>query len=188
MGRDTMPQEPVVFLKPDSAIARGNKPFFLPDFSTDIEYETEIVLCIDRMGKTIESRFARRYYNQIALGIDFTARDLQRQAKAIGGPWAIAKGFDGSAVLGPLINLSDLPDEHHIHFRMEQNNLTVQQGNTADMLFPFDTLVAYVSRFFTLKTGDLIFTGTPAGVGPVAIGDRLCGFIEDEKMFDIKVK
>lgn len=188
MGRKFVPKEPTIFLMPDSALLKGNKPFFVPDFSEDVQYETEIVLIINKLGKCIDEKFAHRYYDQIALGVDFTARDLQNEAKEKGKPWAISKGFDGSAVLSESINLSDLPNENAINFTMEKNGEIVQVGNTKDMLFTFDQLVAYVSRFYTLKTGDLIYTGTPSGVGRVVPGDRLVGKVEGNVMFDFNCK
>lgn len=188
MGRNFVPSEPTIFLMPDSALLKGNKPFFVPEFSSDVQYETEVVLCISKLGKCIDEKFAHRYYDQVALGVDFTARDLQNVAKEKGKPWAIAKGFDGSAVLGDFINISELPDRNAINFTLEKNGETVQVGNTKDMLFTFDFLVSYCSRFFTLKTGDLIYTGTPAGVGPVMPGDRLVGKMEGKTMFDFNCK
>ncbi|MBN2348215.1 MAG: fumarylacetoacetate hydrolase family protein [Bacteroidales bacterium] len=183
-----VPAEPIFFMKPDSAIIKNGKPFFYPDFSKDIHHELEIVLKINRLGKNIDKKFAHRYFNEIGLGIDFTARDLQQKQKEGGKPWEIAKAFDGSAPLGTFIKVSRFPDIHTINFSLKINGNPVQQGNTKDMIFSFEDLIAYVSRFVTLKTGDLIFTGTPAGVGPVQINDRLEGFIENEKMLDFRVK
>ena len=182
------PYRPVFFLKPDSAILMNNKPFYLPDFSDEIHHEVEIVLKINRLGKHIEKKFASRYFNQVTVGIDFTARDLQRICKEEGNPWEIAKAFDGSAVLGRFINLNNISDPESINFSLNLNGKKVQNGNSANMLFRIDQIIEYVSRFITLKMGDLIFTGTPAGVGPVKIGDHLEGFIEEEKLLDFHVK
>lgn len=184
-----VPENPVFFLKPDSAILRNNQPFFVPEFSKNVHYEAEIVVKIDRLGKNIKKQFAPRYYHEVALGIDFTARDLQDEAKAKGLPWAAAKGFDRSAPISRFIPLAEAGNNiREIPFRLEKNGQTVQQGNTADMIFAVDDLIAWVSKFMTLKMGDLIFTGTPAGVGPVAIGDRLTGYIGEQKMLDFAIK
>lgn len=182
------PSEPVVFMKPDTAALRDNKPFFLPGFSDEIHYETELVIKINRIGKNISPKFAHRYYDEVGLGIDFTARDLQRQLKAEGKPWEICKGFDNSAVIGNFIPKEELGDIQNIDFHLDINGNTVQKGNSADMIFPVKELIAYISKFFTLKIGDIIFTGTPVGVGKVKIGDRLQGYIFDKKMFDFQVK
>ena len=163
------PTEPVVFMKPDSAILRNNKPFYIPDFSEEIHYETEIIIKINRIGKNIAYKFAHRYYSEIGLGVDFTARDLQQKLKKEGKPWEICKAFDGSAVIGNFIPVEQIDDIQNIEFHLDINGETVQKGNTADMIFPVNELIAYVSKFFTLKIGDLIFTGTPAGVGKVKI-------------------
>ncbi len=182
------PTEPVFFLKPDTAISPKGHPFFIPDFTHKVHYEVEIVIRINRLGKHIEERFAHKYYSEIGLGIDFTARDVQEEVKAKGLPWEKAKGFDGSAVISRQfiskddLNLSDL------NFSLTKNGETVQSGNTKDMLFYFDSIIAYISQFYTLKIGDLIYTGTPSGVGPVKSGDILEGFIENEKMFRVNVK
>lgn len=183
-----VPTEPVVFLKPDTALVKGNKPFFHPDFSEDIHHEVEIVLKICKVGKNIEERFAHRYYDELTVGIDFTARDLQQKAKEKGLPWEKAKAFDHSAPVGRFLPVSTLPDPKSIRFNLDINGKRVQEGDTADMIFPFDFLVAYVSRFFTLQMGDLIFTGTPAGVGPVKRGDRLVAGIGGEVLLDFEVK
>lgn len=183
-----VPDTPVVFLKPDSSIIKKNKPFFLPLFSEEIHHEVEIVLKISRLGKNIASKFAYRYFNEIGIGIDFTARDLQRNCMNKGLPWEIAKAFDGSAPLGKFVNVSEFRDINNIIFRLEINGKTVQQGNTKDMIFSPGEIIAYVSKFFTLKTGDLIFTGTPAGVGPVHKNDHLKAYIEDELLLDFYVK
>ena len=170
------PMQPVVFMKPDSALLRENKPFFLPDFSSEIHYEVEVVLKINRLGKNIAPQFASRYYDEFALGVDFTARDLQSDFRAKGLPWELAKGFDNSAVVSPFLPMKDY-EKNNISFRLDVNSKTVQAGNTANMIYSFDEIIAYVSRFFTLKIGDLIFTGTPAGVGKVAINDVLEGYV-----------
>lgn len=183
-----VPTEPVIFMKPETALLRENKPFFLPDFSSDVQYETEVVVRISKMGKNISEKFAPRYYDAYALGIDFTARDLQRKFKENGGPWEICKGFDNSAPISEFIPKEELGDLSALPFHLDLNGATVQQGNTQDMIFNVDTIIAYVSRFFTLKTGDLIFTGTPVGVGPVKIGDRLEGYLADRKLLDFRVE
>ncbi len=182
------PTEPVVFMKPDSALLKNNKPFYLPDFSEDLHYETELIIKINRLGKNIAPQFAHRYFAEIGLGVDFTARDLQRRLKAGGHPWEVAKAFDNSAVIGGFVPVEELGDIHKIEFRLDLNGVTVQQGNSADMIFPVEVLIAHVSKYFTLKIGDILFTGTPAGVGPVKVGDRLEGYIFDKKMFDFKIK
>jgi len=182
------PIEPVVFMKPDSALLKNNKPFFIPDFTQELHYETELIIKFNRLGKNIDSKFSERYFAEIGLGVDFTARDLQRKLKAEGKPWEISKAFDNSAVIGDFLPVSELGDIQNIQFRLDLNGVTVQQGNSADMIFPINVLVAYVSRFFTIKIGDILFTGTPVGVGKVAIGDRLEGFIFDKKMFDFYIK
>lgn len=180
--------EPVIFMKPDSALLRENKPFFIPDFSKQVEYEVELVVRINRLGKNISEKFASRYYEEVALGVDFTARDLQQRQRALGAPWEIAKAFDNSAVISDFIPLSTLANAEGISFSLSKNGVEVQRGNTRDMLFSVNQIIAYVSQFFTLKIGDLIYTGTPAGVGPVVIGDYLEGFIEDNKMLNFFVK
>lgn len=184
-----LPQKPVFFLKPDTAVLRRNRPFFYPDFSSDIHYEVEVVLKISRNGKNIEEAFASRYYDAIGLGIDFTARDLQRESKQKGLPWEHAKAFDNSAPLSEnFIPVGQFDNTANIDFRLLINGNEVQKGNTGDMIFSFDQLISHLSQFFTLKMGDLIFTGTPEGVGPVKIGDHLEGFLDDVKMVDFKVK
>lgn len=180
--------EPLIFMKPDSALLRENKPFFIPDFSKQVEYEVELVVRINRLGKNISEKFASRYYEEVALGVDFTARDLQQRQRALGAPWEIAKAFDNSAVISDFIPLSTLANAEGISFSLSKNGVEVQRGNTRDMLFSVNQIIAYVSRFFTLKIGDLIYTGTPAGVGPVVIGDHLEGFIEGNKMLNFFVK
>lgn len=180
--------EPTIFMKPDSSLLKDGKPFFIPDFSSEIHYETEIVVKIDRLGKNIAERFAYRYYNEITVGIDFTARDLQNKLRTNGLPWEISKAFDNSAAIGDFIPVSRVEDMDAIPFHLDINGNKVQEGNTRDMLFPIDKIIAYVSRFFTLKIGDLIYTGTPVGVGPVKIGDQLQGYIGNEKLLDFFVR
>ncbi len=183
-----VPKEPLFFMKPDSALLLGDKPFYLPDFSNEIHHEIEIVVKINRLGKHIERNFANRYYNEISVGVDFTARDIQRICIKEGKPWEIAKAFDGSAVLGKFINLNQVKDTASIPFHLDIDGNTVQKGNSKDMIFGVDELIEYVSKFITLKIGDLIYTGTPVGVGPVKIGNRLEGFIEEKKLFEFEVK
>lgn len=186
--KNEIPAEPVFFLKPDTALLKDNEPFYLPEFTTDLHYECEVVVKIAKVGKNIQEKFAHKYYEQISLGIDFTARDLQSKCKEKGLPWEMAKAFDNSAPLSSVfidkknVNLNDLK------FHLDINGTTVQKGTTNDWIFHIDQVIAYVSWFMTLKTGDLIFTGTPAGVGPVAIGDRLEGYIGDQKMFDFEIR
>jgi 2-keto-4-pentenoate hydratase/2-oxohepta-3-ene-1,7-dioic acid hydratase in catechol pathway len=180
--------EPTVFMKSESSLLKNGKPFFIPDFSSEIHYETEIVIKINRLGKNIAERFARRYYSEVTVGIDFTARDLQRRLKREGLPWEISKAFDNSAATGSFIPLEEAGDINCLPFRLEINGLKVQEGNTADMIFTVDKIVAYASRFFTLKMGDLIYTGTPEGVGPVRIGDRLQGYIGERKLLEFNVR
>ena len=182
------PTEPVVFMKPDTAILKNNKPFFIPDFSEELHYETELIIKFNRIGKNISPKFSSRYFAEIGLGIDFTARDLQRKLKAEGKPWEICKAFDNSAVIGNFMKVSELEDIQNIEFHLDINGKRVQTGNSRDMIFPVNELVAYVSRFFTIKIGDLLFTGTPVGVGCVSVGDHLEGYIFDTKMFDFYVK
>ena len=182
------PTEPVVFMKPDTALLKNNKPFYVPDFSDELHYETELIVKINRIGKNIAPQFAHRYYSEIGLGVDFTARDLQRKLKAEGKPWEISKAFDNSAVIGNFIPVQDLTNVQDIRFKLDLNGNTVQNGHSAEMIFPINELIAYVSRFFTLKIGDILFTGTPAGGGTVKPGDRLQGFIFDQKMFDFNIK
>lgn len=183
-----VPDQPVFFLKPDSALVISNRPFFYPDFSNDVHHELEVVIRINRLGRSIEERYADRYFNEIALGVDFTARDLQSEQKKKGLPWEIAKGFDYSAPVSDFRPVENYPDIHRLSFRLNLNGKTVQDGNTSLMIFSFEKIIAYVSRFMTLKTGDLIYTGTPAGVGPVAVGDRLEAWLEGEKLMDFLVK
>jgi len=182
------PTDPIIFMKPDTALLRENKPFYIPDFSENLHYETEILIKICRLGKNIAPRFAHRYYNEIGLGVDFTARDLQYSLRAAGHPWEICKAFDHSAVIGRFLPKDQFSDVQNINFHLNINEKTVQIGNTADMIFKIDEIISYISRYFTLKMGDIIFTGTPAGVGKVSKNDRLQGFIGYEKMFDFKIK
>lgn len=182
------PTEPVVFMKPDTAILKNNKPFYIPDFSNELHYETELIIKFNRLGKNIESQFSTRYFAEIGLGIDFTARDVQRRLKAEGKPWEVCKSFDNSAVIGNFLPVSEINDIQNIEFHLDINGNTVQHGNSKDMIFPVNELISYVSRFFTIKIGDILFTGTPAGVGKVAIGDRLEGYIFKTKIFDFKIK
>lgn len=188
MGRSATPTVPTIFMKPDSALLRENRPFFIPEFSSRIEHEIEIVVKINRLGKDIAPRFAHRYYSEIALGVDFTARDLQNQCKQTGAPWEIAKGFDNSAVISQFVELASLPPINDIHFSLLKNGVAQQVGHTRDMLFPVDEIISYVSKFFTLKIGDLIYTGTPAGVSKVNIDDHIEGYIEQTKLLDFMVK
>ncbi|MBN2236822.1 MAG: fumarylacetoacetate hydrolase family protein [Bacteroidales bacterium] len=183
-----VPQNPVFFLKPETALLQKNNPFFYPDFSKDIHHEVEVIVKINKIGKHIQQKFAGNYYDEIGLGIDFTARDLQAAAKAKGLPWEIAKAFDHAAPIGNFLPKSHFADVQNFDFSLKINNEIRQQGNTKDMLFTIDALIAYVSQFVSLKIGDLLYTGTPAGVGPVAIGDRLQGFIGDIEMFNFEVK
>lgn len=183
-----VPAEPLIFMKPPTALVVNNKPFFYPDFTSDLHHEGEIVLRVCKNGRSVQPEFARRYYDAVAFGIDFTARDVQERLKQKGQPWEIAKGFDGSAPLGKWLPLEELPDPQNIHFQLKKNGQLVQDGNTRDLIFPFDTLIVHISRYFTLQKGDMIFTGTPAGVGPVQIGDVLEGFIEDQPMIRCAVK
>lgn len=186
--KSEIPEEPVLFIKPDSALCSDKQPFFLPDFSQEIHYEVELVVKISRLGKNIAEKFAYRYYDEITLGLDLTARDLQRNLRARGLPWEISKGFDQSAVVGHFIPKNRFENIQQLHFRLDLNGKTVQQGSTAEMLFGVDRIIAYASRFFTLKTGDLFFTGTPCGVGPVHKEDHLEAWLEGEKMLHLRVK
>lgn len=181
-----MPDKPVIFCKPDTALLKNNEAFYLPEFSNDVHYEAELVVKIDKAGKSIEPKFASRYYSQISLGIDFTARDIQSDLKSKGLPWELAKAFDNSAVIGEFIPLNG--DIQNLRFSLLKNGIEVQNGHTADMLYSVDTILSFVSAYFTLKTGDLIFTGTPAGVGPVSIGDKLKGILENKEMFNFEIK
>ena len=182
-------REPVIFMKPDSAILKDGKPFFVPDFSHEVHYETEVVVRICRLGKNIAPRFAHRYYDAVTVGIDFTARDLQRKFREAGNPWELCKGFDNSAAIGTFISLEQAGgDLQNLDFHLDIDGCEVQRGNTADMLFKIDDIIAYVSRFMTLKIGDLLFTGTPAGVGPVSVGQHLQGYLGGEKLLDFHIR
>lgn len=183
------PDEPVIFTKPDTALIKNNAPFYHPDFSKDIHHEVELVLKISKDGKNIEEKFAHKYFDSIGIGIDFTARDLQQKAKEKGLPWDLAKGFDGSApVSDKFIPVSTFKSLKDIRFKLEVDGQVKQEGNSALMLFSFDYIISYLSKFFTLRTGDLIFTGTPKGVGAVAIGNKLSAYLEDEKLLAFEVK
>lgn len=186
--KNELPTEPLFFLKPDTALLRNNDPFYYPSFTKDLHYECEVVFVICKVGKNIQEKFAHKYYNQVSLGIDFTCRDIQSSSKEKGLPWEKAKAFDYSA---PISNLSidkNTIDISAIEFHLEKNGKTVQKGTTKDWIFHIDKIIAYVSQFMTLKTGDLIFTGTPAGVGPVVVGDKLQGYMGDKLMFDFEIK
>ena len=184
----SVPVEPVVFLKPDSSILKNNKPFFLPDFSANIHYEAEVVIKISKLGKGISAKFAPRYFDEITIGIDITARDLQSSLAANGLPWEISKCFDGAAPLGRFIPVTSIKDLADIDFRLEINNKVVQKSNTSDMIFGFNEIVEYVSKFFTLKTGDLIFTGTPSGVGQLHKNDNLVAWLGNEPLLNFRIK
>ena len=182
------PTDPVIFLKADSSVLAKKQPFFIPDFSDDIHYEVEILVRINKLGKHIDRKFADKYYDEIGLGIDFTARDIQSYLKSKGLPWEKAKSFDGSAVIGNWLNKKEFEDINNINFSLEKNGTLVQQGNTSYMLWKIDEIIEYISKYFTLKIGDIIFTGTPAGVGKVEPEDLLNGFIENKKMFSVTIK
>jgi acylpyruvate hydrolase len=183
-----VPSKPVFFMKPDSALVIRNRPFFYPDFSNEIHHEIEVVIKINRVGRSIEEKFASRYFSEIGLGVDFTARDLQAECKKNGLPWEIAKAFDSSAPISKFLPIANFNDLNNLNFHLDINGTRVQTGNTSEMIFSFEKIISYVSQFVTLKTGDLIYTGTPAGVGPVKQGDRLIGYIEDVKLLDFPVK
>ena len=182
------PKDPVLFLKPDTAILLKKQPFFIPEFSNNVHHEVEILVKINRIGKHIDQKFAHKYYDEIGLGIDFTARDLQSQLKEKGLPWEKAKAFDGSAVIGNFVSKTKFSNVNNINFSLKKNDEVVQSGNTLLMQWKIDTLIEYISKYFTLKIGDVIFTGTPSGVGKVISDDTLVGFLEEEEMFSIKVK
>lgn len=184
---NAVPENPVIFSKPDTALLKNGEPFYHPDFSSDIHHEVELVIKISKMGKKIQPKFARNYFNEIGLGIDFTARDTQSKLKEKGLPWELAKAFDGSAPIGEFINVEG-KDLSNINFSLKKNGEVVQQGNTSQMIFQFEEIVSFVSQYFTLKVGDLIYTGTPAGVSKINIGDKLEGFIEDQPMLVCEVK
>lgn len=187
-ANEALPQEPVIFMKPDSALLKDNKPFFIPDFSQQVDYETELVVRINRLGKNISERFAHRYYDAVTVGIDFTARDLQKKFRSEGKPWELCKGFDSSAAIGDWISIDKFNNIQDIHFHLDIDGKTVQTGHTSDMLFSVDKIIAYVSQFCTLKIGDLLFTGTPVGVGPVNIDNHLEGYLENEKVLDFYIR
>jgi 2-keto-4-pentenoate hydratase/2-oxohepta-3-ene-1,7-dioic acid hydratase in catechol pathway len=187
MGK-TLPTEPVVFLKPDSALLKKNKPFFLPDFSENIHYEVEVVVKISKLGKSIAAKYASRYFDEVTLGIDITARDIQSRNSAAGYPWELSKGFDGAAPIGTFVPVSSISDINNLGFRLEINGKVVQQSNTSDLIFNISEIIEYVSRFFTLKTGDLIYTGTPSGVGQLHKNDNLVAFLEDKPLLDFVIK
>jgi 2-keto-4-pentenoate hydratase/2-oxohepta-3-ene-1,7-dioic acid hydratase in catechol pathway len=186
--RAQVPELPMFFCKPDTALLRNNQPFFYPDFSSEIHYEVEVVIKICKLGKSVSEKFASNYYNQVGLGIDFTARDIQLNCKEKGMLWEISKAFDGSAAISPFLPLETIPNLNSMNFRLDINGKTVQTGNTSEMIFRFDTIVSYISQFITLRTGDLIFTGTPAGVGPVFINDLLEAYLNDKKMLRFRIK
>lgn len=183
-----IPEEPVIFTKADSSLLKDGKPFFVPDHLGRVDYETEMVVRICRLGKSIPERFAHRYYDAVTVGIDFTARDLQRRLRDAGQPWDLCKGFDGAAAIGEWIPKEKFLDIQALHFHLDINGKTVQEGCTSDMLFKVDRLISFISQFFTLKTGDILYTGTPAGVGPVRIDDHLTGYLEDRKVMEFNVK
>jgi 2-keto-4-pentenoate hydratase/2-oxohepta-3-ene-1,7-dioic acid hydratase in catechol pathway len=183
-----VPSVPVIFMKPDTAVLKDNKPFYFPDFSDEIHHEIEIVLKISKEGKHISQKFAGNYFEEIGLGVDLTARDIQTKHKEKGLPWELAKAFDNSAPIGRFLPKSDFDNLYNINFKLDINNKTAQAGNTKDLIFSFEHLIAFISQFVTLKKGDLIFTGTPAGVGKIAIGDKLRGYIENEKLLDFEIK
>ena len=187
-GSFVRPEEPVIFLKPDSALLKDGKPFFIPDFSQEVHYEAELVVRICRLGKNIAERFAHRYYDAVTVGIDFTARDLQRKFRSVGDPWELSKGFDSSASIGDFVSVDKFQNLQNLNFHLDIDGRTVQSGNTADMVFKIDEVIAYVSRFFTLKIGDLLYTGTPVGVGPVHVDEHLQGYLEDEKLLDFYIR
>lgn len=182
------PDEPVIFTKPETALLQNNAPFYYPDFSNNIHYEVEIILRICKHGKYIDSKFADKYFDAIGIGIDLTARDIQDKAKEKGLPWALAKGFNGSAPISKFIDKSRFKNIKDLNFSLTLDGKTKQEGNTSHMLFPFEEIIAYISKFIMLKKGDIIFTGTPKGVGPIAIGNKLEAFIEDEKLLEVEVK
>ncbi|MCH8317530.1 MAG: fumarylacetoacetate hydrolase family protein [Bacteroidetes bacterium] len=181
-------EEPVVFIKPDTALLKDNASFFYPDFSTEIHYEVELIIRINKDGKNIDKRFAHNYYNEIGVGIDFTARDLQQKAKEKRLPWTLSKGFNGSAPVSNFLPLEEFDDINNIDFSLKVNNILKQKGNSQNMIFNFDYIISYISKFITLKKGDIVFTGTPEGVGPIHIGDNIEAYIEDKKMLGFDVR
>ena len=187
-GKAYKPAKPVIFTKAASSLLKNGKPFFVPDFMGQIDYEAEVVVRISRLGKSIPVQFAHRYYDAMTVGIDFTARDLQRKLREAGQPWELSKGFDGAAVIGEWVDRAKSPDIQSLRFHLDNNGQTVQEGFTGDMLFHVDEVIAYISRFITLKTGDLLYTGTPSGVGPIHINDHLEGFLEERKVLNLDCK
>lgn len=186
--RNDVPSDPVIFMKPKNALLIPEKPLYYPEFTDDLHYECELVVKINKNGKYIQERFARKYYNEISVGLDFTARDLQQKQKEKGLPWEIAKAFDASAAVGKFITLTDEMKLQDLHFQLKLNDQVVQDGHTKDMIFSVNRIIEYVSQFFTLNIGDLIFTGTPAGVGPVNVYDKLEGFLENEKLLEVNIR
>ncbi len=186
--KNATPKVPLFFMKPETAIIRAGLPFYYPDFSSDVHYEIELILRICKLGRHIDERFAHTYYEEVGIGIDFTARDIQRACQQNGHPWEIAKAFDGSAALSDFVPLNSLNEPGNIRFSLKKNGVTVQEGHSSQMIHSFDKLIVHVSKFITLKMGDFLFTGTPSGVGPVKPGDVLEGFLEDKKMFELPVK
>ncbi len=182
------PETPVIFTKADSALLKDRKPFFIPDHLGQIDYEAELVVRICKLGKTVPERFAHRYYDAVTVGIDFTARELQKKLREAGQPWDLCKGFDGAAALGEWVSKEKFRDVQAMHFHLDINGQTVQEGRTSDMIFSIDHIVSYISQFFTLKTGDILYTGTPVGVGPVHIDDHLEGYVEDRKVLEFNCK
>jgi acylpyruvate hydrolase len=183
-----VPAVPVIFMKPDTAVLKDNKPFYHPEFSTDIHHEIELVLKISKEGKHIAQKFAASYFDEVGLGVDFTARDIQTKHKEKGLPWELAKAFDNSAPVSKFIPKTEFKDLNNLNLRLDLNDNTVQEGNTKDLLFSFEYIIAFVSQYITLKKGDLIFTGTPKGVGKVNIGDHLCGYLENQKLLDFYIR
>jgi acylpyruvate hydrolase len=186
--KNEVPTSPVIFMKPSTAVLKDNKPFYYPEFSSDIQYETELVLKISKNGKYISEKFSPRYYEEITVGLDLTARDIQNKLKAKGLPWELAKAFDNSAILGKFMPISNLQDPQNIQFEMKVNGTTAQKGNSADMLFNFNKIISFISQYFTLQKGDLIFTGTPAGVNKINIGNKLSGHLEGKEVFAIDIR
>ena len=187
LGND-VPDEPVIFMKPKSALLQTHTPFYYPEFTNELHYECELVLRICKNGKYIQDRYASKYYDAVTVGIDFTARDIQNELKEKGLPWEKAKAWDNSAVIGKWVNMADLKNKRDVHFKMLKNKELVQEGNSGNMIFNFDSIVAHISNYFSVNIGDLIFTGTPAGVGECVVGDELVGFLEDAEMFNIEIK
>ncbi|MBL7718265.1 MAG: fumarylacetoacetate hydrolase family protein [Flavipsychrobacter sp.] len=186
--KNEVPSEPVIFMKPKSALLLPEKPVYYPEFTDDLHYECELVVRINKNGKYIQERFARKYYNEVTVGLDFTARDLQQKLKDKGLPWEIAKAFDASAAVGKFVSLTPEKNVQEMNFELKLNNMTVQNGNTAQMIFGVNKIIEYASKFFTLNIGDLIFTGTPAGVGPVTVYDKLEGYLEGEKLLEVDIR